>query len=89
MRATAASILLLAFCATPALADRAPTSEERAKLEEALKAQGCTGGKIEFDDGKFEVANALCADGKKYELKFDQAFTLIKKELDDDHHDDD
>jgi len=55
----------------------------RAEEEEALKAQGCTGGKMEFDDGKFGVDNAIC-DGKKYDIDFDQSFVMIKKELDDD-----
>jgi hypothetical protein len=34
---------------------------------------------MEFDDGKFEVDNAVCADGKTYELDFDSSFRLIKK----------
>jgi hypothetical protein len=64
--------------------DRALTDQEKASLTQALTAQGCSGGKMKFDDGKFEVDDATCADGKKYELAFDQAFKLIKKEEDDD-----
>jgi hypothetical protein len=34
---------------------------------------------MEFEDGKFEVDNAVCADGKTYDLDFDSSFRLIKK----------
>ena len=37
----------------------------------------------EFDDGKFEVDDARCADGKQYDLDSDASFKLIKKALDD------
>jgi hypothetical protein len=62
-----------------ALADRAVTQEESDKLNAALKQEGCSGGKMEFEDGKFEVENAVCADGKTYDLDFDSSFRLIKK----------
>jgi Peptidase propeptide and YPEB domain len=64
-----------------ALADRPLTQEEGERLQATLKEQGCSGGKMEFDDGKFEVDNARCADGKTYELEFDSSFRLIKKTL--------
>lgn len=38
---------------------------------------------MEFDDGKFEVDDAKCSDGKTYDLDFDASFKLIKKELED------
>ncbi len=63
--------------------DRPVTSEERAQLVAALQAQGCTGGKMEFDDGKFEVDNAKCSDGRTYDLNFDASFKLLKKDLED------
>ena len=62
--------------------DRPLTDQERARLAEAVKTDGCTAGKMKVDDGKFEV-EATCADNKKYEFKFDAQFKLIKKELDD------
>jgi hypothetical protein len=34
---------------------------------------------MEFEDGKFEVDNAVSADGKTYALNFDSSFRLIKK----------
>jgi L-alanine-DL-glutamate epimerase-like enolase superfamily enzyme len=78
------SFLLLSISAAPVLADERPvTEQEQAKLAEALKAQGCSAGKMKVDDGKFEVDDAMCADGKKYELVFDSDFRLIKKEVDD------
>jgi hypothetical protein len=80
--------IALPFAATAK--DRAVTHEEHAKLEVALKEQGCSGGKLEFDDdkaaahpnGKFEVDEATCQDGKKYDLTFDPAFKLLTKKLD-------
>lgn len=70
--------------------DRPVTDQERPKLEAALKEAGCSGGKMEFDDdkaaaypnGKFEVDDATCQDGKKYDLTFDPNFKLLTKKLD-------
>lgn len=78
----AAAYLLLA--ATPALADDRPvTDDERAKLVAAVTAEGCSGGEMEFDDGHYEVDDVKCSDGREYELKFDSAFKLTSKKLDD------
>jgi hypothetical protein len=72
------------FAAIPALAeDRAVTDDERAKLVAALAAQGCSGGEMEFDDdGRYEVDDATCGDGRKYDLEFDTEFRLISKKPD-------
>jgi hypothetical protein len=75
------SSALLILLAAPAWAGRAVTDEERAKLVSAVSAQGCSGGKMEFDDGKYEVDDARCNDGKIYDLDFNPAFELIKKKL--------
>jgi hypothetical protein len=81
------SIVLAAvsvLAATQARADDRPvTAEERTQLVAALQAQGCTGGKMEFDDGKFEVDDAKCSDGRTYDLDFDTSFKLLKKDLED------
>jgi len=78
-----ASTILL-FTASAALADKRPlTDQEKARLTEAVAAQSCSGGKMKLDDDKFEVDDATCADGKKYELEFDAQFKLIKKKIDD------
>jgi hypothetical protein len=76
-----ASSVIMMSCVGPALADRPVTDDERAKLEAALTAQGCTGGRLEFDDGAFEVDDAQCNDGRIYDLKFDRLFKLVEKKL--------
>lgn len=70
--------------------DRPVTDQERPKLEAALKAAGCSGGKMEFDDdkgtthpnGKFEVDDAICEGGKKFDVTFDPDFKLLTKKPD-------
>lgn len=84
MRALApAFALVFGLAGGAALADRAVTDQERTQLVAAMQAQGCSGGEMEFDDGKFEVDDARCADGKKYDLDFDAAFKLLEKDQDD------
>ena len=63
------------------MAGRAVTDDERAKLVSAVSAQGCSGGKMEFDDGKYEVDDVRCNDGKTYDLDFNRSFELLKKKL--------
>lgn len=89
----ATSIVLptVAVLTTSAIAkDRPVTDQERPKLEAALKEAGCSGGKMEFDDdkaaahpnGKFEVDDATCQDGKKYDLTFDPTYKVLTKKVD-------
>ena len=78
MSIAAASMIALA---SVALAGRPVAEEEKAKLVAAVTTQQCSGGKMEFDDGKFEVDNARCNDGKSYDLDFDASFKLISKKL--------
>src|SRR6266480_1713550 len=73
--------LALILSTSSAVADRPLTQEEVERLQTALKEQGCSGGKMEFDDGNFEVERATCADGKTYDLEFDSSLRLIKKKL--------
>jgi hypothetical protein len=77
----ASGALLLVM--VPAWASRPVTDEERAKLAPAIAAAGCSGGKLEFDEGEFEVDDATCGDGQTYDLEFDANFRLIKKELEE------
>ena len=79
------SVALLIRVTIPAKADRPVTDAERAKLILAVAAQGCTGGKMEWDedDRGFEVEDAVCNDGRKYELKFDAEFLFRGKKIDD------
>ena len=78
------STVSLAVAVLPALADRQVTEDERAKLSAAVQAERCSGGKFELDedDQQFEVDDAVCADGKKYDLKFDMQMRLKRKNLD-------
>jgi Type I phosphodiesterase / nucleotide pyrophosphatase/Peptidase propeptide and YPEB domain len=80
MRSAVISLAVI-LSASSAVADRPVTQEESERLGAALEREGCSGGKMEFDDGKFEVKRATCADGKRYDLDFDNSFQLIKKEL--------
>ena len=84
MRPQLAIAALALVIATPAVAkDRPVTDDERGKLAAAVAAQGCSGGKMEFDDGRFEVDDARCSDGRQYDLEFDAAFKLTRKKLED------
>jgi hypothetical protein len=80
---------LLPFAVTlalvyPAAADRAPTPEERAKIEAVLKQSGFTRWEeIELDDGYWEVDDAIGPDGVEYDLKLDpKSFAILRKERD-------
>lgn len=73
---------LMLAVATPALADRDPTPEERVRIEAALQAEGFTRwDDIELeDDGPvhvWEVDDAVGADGREYDLKLDVATLAI------------
>lgn len=83
MRRLLFSLAVTALVTGPAWADRPVTAEERAKLTALLEAEGCTGGEMEFDDGKFEIDDARCADGREWDFEFDRDFKLIKKDRDD------
>jgi hypothetical protein len=77
----AASALALAPIAAAA-DDRPPTPEERAQIEEVLRAEGFTSWEeIEWDDdGYWEVDDAVAADGQEYDLKLDAEFNIIERD---------
>ncbi len=84
MRILTTSIALLGLvgmAATPAQADRRLTSAEKSSIRSAMKDIGCAGGKMEFDDGRFEIDDARCQGGKRYDLTFDRNFKLTNKEF--------
>ena len=85
MRTLLVTIGLLAIVTIPAKAERPVTEAERARLVTAVTAQGCSGGKMEWDerDSEFEVDDVRCTDGRKYDLKFNADYTLKSKKLDD------
>jgi hypothetical protein len=84
MRTLLASVAVLVVIVVPARADRPVTDAERTRLVTAVAAQGCSGGKMEWDEGdrEFEVDDARC-DGRKYDLKFHADYSLKSKKLDD------
>lgn len=81
---------LFALCAAlylagqPALADRLPTPEERARIEGVLRSKGFTGWeKIESEDGVWQVDDAIASDGRKYDLKLNATFEIVLQQLED------
>jgi hypothetical protein len=67
-----------------ALADDHPlNADNRTKLAAAVVTEGCSGGEMEFHNGRYEVDEATCGDGRRYDLDFDRAFKLISKEVND------
>jgi len=78
-----AAIAALACVSAASAEDRAPTAEELTQIEEALRADGFTSWEdVEFDDGVWEVDDALPGDGLKYDVRLDQTFTIIDREED-------
>ena len=81
-----AAALAATTLAAPAFAgERAPTNEERTGIERVLADGGFkTWGKIELDDGRWEIDDARHTDGKKYDVELDrQSFAVLKKDIDD------
>jgi hypothetical protein len=70
---------LALVAAVPARADRPVADDQRAKLSDAVAAEGCSGGRMEFDFSKYEVEGAQCNDGRTYDLDFDLSYRLIHK----------
>ena len=70
------SLVLAAGLLAPGqvLADRAPSPEERSRIETMLRNEGFSNwGKIELDedDDVWAVDDAYASDGRKYDLKLD------------------
>lgn len=76
-----ALVLLPLFSAPAFAADRAPTAEERANIEAALKAEGFQSwGDIELDDDRaWDVDDARHSDGKEYDLELDKTTLAVTK----------
>ena len=72
MKSAPLAIAIVLGLAAPALADRDPTPEERARIEAALRAEGFTRWddiELEDDGSVWEVDDAVGADGREYDLK--------------------
>lgn len=74
--------------ASGALADRAPTLEERAEIEAVLQNEGYTSwDSIEFDEdsrdeGVWEIDDAIGADGTQYDLELDAELNIVDRDRD-------
>ncbi|MEM7173303.1 MAG: PepSY domain-containing protein [Pseudomonadota bacterium] len=81
-----AGTLLFATSAMAVADDRPPTPEERAKIEETLRAAGyVVWEEIELDDGLWEVDDAMKAgDTREFDLKLDpNTYEIIRVREDD------
>jgi hypothetical protein len=83
----AALVAATSLVAGVALADgRPPSAEETSSISAALTKAGFSKwGKIEFDDGKWEIDDAIGADGKRYDVDLSaKDLSVIKKKIDND-----
>jgi hypothetical protein len=84
IKSVLAALAMSAAAASPSLADRAPTADERAKIEQMLRSEGFTSwDEIELDDDGWEVDDAKGSNGREYELKLDRdTLRIIKRDAD-------
>ena len=68
----ALATMLAAAITLPASADDEAGPEDRARIAEALEAAGYSSfEEVEFDDGVWEVDDAVGSDGREYDLELD------------------
>ena len=79
MHCSLATGALAVFLFGSASADQGPTEEEL--VAPLVMKQNCWGGIITFvlANERFEVDDALCADGSFYHLEFDASLRLVEK----------
>ena len=73
------ALAALAISSATVLADTPVSSAEGEKIQAALQAWGCSGGKMEKETeatGVFEVDDAKCKDGQ-YDIKLDKDFKVV------------
>ena len=78
-RTFVASFLFIAISSATAWADKPVSAADGQKIQAALKAWGCSGGKMEQETeatGLFEVDDAKCKDGQ-YDIKLDKNLKVI------------
>lgn len=81
-----AAAFALATGAAALADDRDVTAEERTAIEAVLEADGFVRwGEMEYDqdDGYFEVDDAIDAEGREYDLKLDDDYEIISRDLED------
>lgn len=64
--------------------DRPPTDAERGQIEEQLRVAGFTrwDQRIDLDDGRWEVDDAVGPDGIEYDVELDMEFRIVRREPD-------
>jgi len=68
----ALATIIAAMLALPVHADDEAGPEDRARIAEALRAAGYESfEEVEFDDGVWEVDDAVGSDGREYDLELD------------------
>lgn len=87
MRRLSLGLAVAAACLAPvaaSAADRKPTANELASIEQVLRAEGFVSwDDIEWDDdGYWEVDDAKTSTGQEYDLKLDQTFNVIERDED-------
>jgi hypothetical protein len=79
MRRILMPFLAVAASGAAALADAPVSAANAEKIQAALKAWGCSGGKLEQETegtGIYEVDDAKCPGGQ-YDIKLDKDFKVI------------
>ena len=76
--------ILVAMTTVRASADDEPGPEDLARITEALKRAGYQSFEgVEFDDGVWEVDDAVGSDGREYDLELDpQTLEILRREAD-------
>jgi hypothetical protein len=76
--------IVAAMLALPVRADDEAGPEDRARIAEALRAAGYDSfEEVEFDDGVWELDDAVGSDGREYDLELDpDTLEIIRKEAD-------
>jgi hypothetical protein len=82
MKSSVLGLALALAVLQPAWADRAPTPEERTRIEAALRSAGFQRWEeIELDDGRWEVDDAVGADGREHDLKLNpDTFAIVERD---------
>ncbi|MEB3308606.1 MAG: PepSY domain-containing protein [Snowella sp.] len=83
------TLLMLTVSASALRADddRDVTPQEKAQIEQVLRAMGCNfydDADFEGDRQRYDLSDVICNDGKKYDMYLDQSFKVIYKREDRD-----
>ncbi|AIE73586.1 MULTISPECIES: PepSY domain-containing protein [unclassified Synechocystis] len=82
-------IVLMEMTFTAAIArgnDRDVTPQEQQRIVQTLNAMGCRSfddAEYDIDKRRFEIDDAVCADGREYEIYLNSDYQVIKKEPED------